>query len=314
MASLLGIVAGVGLPSAAAAAPTRVAALVPQLRPAGAPELRDRFHEAVTRGLQSGGDEVVGAAEVRLRLGASEELLNCAGTGPCVARATQTLHVDRAVATEIDVTGKDYAIKLRLVDAVGRELAKVEEPCDICTVKEADDAVARAATKLATAAKALPPEGAPSATTETPPPKVEAPPPPKVETPPPAKAETPPPTPSPVEAPPPSAPAQAEKKPFPWRAVAISSLAVGLVGVAIGIPLLAIDGQPTCSLPNPRQACPEVYNTVGGGATLLTIGIGGLAASGALFYLDHRARKKRVPTVSLMPLQGGLFVSTGGRF
>ena len=37
-------------------------------------------------------------------------------------------------------SGKDYVIKLRLLDAVGRELAKVDEPCDVCTLKEADEA------------------------------------------------------------------------------------------------------------------------------------------------------------------------------
>jgi hypothetical protein len=285
-----------------------VAALVPQVRPAAAPELRDRFHEAVTRGLQTGGDDVIGAAEVRLRLGASEEMLACAGTGPCVAHVAQTLNIDRAVATEIDVTGKDYAIKLRLVDAVGRELAKVDEPCDICTVKEADEAVARAAAKLAAAEKSLPPEA--SATKETVPPKVETPP--KLEQPPPKVEQPPPPTPEPTPTPPPAP--QAEKRPFPWRAVAISSLAVGLVGVVVGIPLLAIDGQPTCSQPNPKLTCPDVYNTVGGGAALLSLGLAGVAASGVLFYFDHRARKKRATTVTLLPLDGGFFVSAGGRF
>lgn len=292
------------LASSTAVAGSRVAALVPQVKPPAAPELRDRFHEAVTRGYATGGDEVMGASEVRLRLGASDEMLNCAGTGPCVARIAQNLRIDRAIASEIDVNGKDYVIKLRLIDAVGRELAKVDEPCDICTVKEADDAIARAAGKLAAAAKSLPPETAPPATVETPPT-----PPPKVETPPPKpKVETPPPV---TETPP--TPPPAEKKMFPWRAVAITSLVVGVVGIAIGAPLVAIDGNPTCNLPNPRTSCPDVYNTIGGGATMLTIGIAGVAASGVLFYLDHRARK-RATTVSVLPLSGGAYVSAGGRF
>ncbi|HEX6837521.1 MAG TPA: hypothetical protein VF334_13165 [Polyangia bacterium] len=296
------------LASSTAVAGSRVAALVPQVKPPAAPELRDRFHEAVTRGYATGGDEMVGAAEVRLRIGASDEMLNCSGVGPCVARIAQNLRIDRAIASEIDVNGKDYVIKLRLVDAVGRELAKVDEPCDICTVKEADDAVARAAGKLAAAAKSLPPETAPPATVETPPtppPKVETPPPPKVETPPPVTATAPTET---TPTPPPT-----EKKMFPWRAVAISSLVVGVVGIAIGAPLVAIDGNPTCNLPNPRTACPDVYNTVGGGAAMLTFGIAGVAASGVLFYMDHRARK-HAATVSVLPLSGGAYVSAGGRF
>ena len=306
MASLLGVIVLVGSTTAAAAG-ARVAALVPQVRPAASPELRDRFHEAVTRGIAASGDEVVGAAEVRLRLGATEEMLSCNGSGACVARAAQTLRIDRVVASEIDVNGKDYVIKLRLLDAVGRELAKVDEPCDICTVKEADEAIARAAGKLAAAAKALPTEAPPPATVETPP-KAETPP--RVETPPPAKTEVVTPTPQPDLTTP---PAPREKRMFPWRAVAISSLAVGVVALAIGIPLLAIDGNPTCSLPNPRQACPEVYNTLGGGAAMLTVGVIGVAASGVLFYFDHRARK-RAAGLSLLPLNGGVHLSAGGRF
>jgi hypothetical protein len=291
------------LASTSAMAAPHVAALIPLTKPAAAPELRDRFHEAVTRGF---GDEALGAAEVRLRIGASEEMLGCTGPGGCVARIAQNLHVDRLIASEIDVTGKDYVIKLRLLDGVGRELAKVDEPCDICTVKEADEAVARASGKLAAAAKALPPETAPPATVETPPPpKVETPP--KLETPPP-KVETPP---AITEPTPP--PAQREKKMFPWRAVAITSLVVGVVGIAVGAPLVAIDGNPTCNLPNPKTSCPDVYNTKGGGAAMLTLGIAGVAASGVLFYFDHRARKKAA-TVSLSPLPGGAYLSAGGTF
>ena len=321
MASLLGLgLVLVSLAPGTAAAAPKLAALVPQMKPIGAPEVRDRFHEAVTRGLTAAGDDVLGAAEVRLRLGASQELLDCAGTGACMARVAQTLGIDRGVASEIDVNGKDYVIKLRLVDAVGRELAKVEEPCDICTVKEADDAAARAAGKLAAAEKALPAETAPPATAETtPPPKVETPPP-KVEPTPPPKVEPTPPTQVEVT-PPPSTPnttaeptpQKSEKKMFPWRPVAIASLVVGVVGIAVGAPLVAIDGNPTCSSPDPRHSCANVYNTVGGGATMLTLGIAGVAASAVLFYFDHRARKQAT-TVSVSPTVGGASLSLSGRF
>jgi hypothetical protein len=166
------------------------------------------------------------------------------------------------------------------------------------------------------AAKVLGPETPPATGVTAPPPAA----PPKVAPAPPPKLETPPqPPPQPktevITTPPPEAtpPAQSEKKMFPWRAVAISSLVVGVVGLAVGIPLVAIDGNPTCNAPNPRTACPNVYNTVGGGATLLTLGIAGVAASGVLFYFDHRARK-RAATVSVLPLQGGGMLSASGRF
>ena len=46
---------------------------------------------------------------------------------------------------------------------------------------------------------------------------------------------------------------------------------------------------------------------------MLTVGIVGVAASGVLFYFDHRARK-RAATVTLLPLQGGAYLSAGGHF
>ena len=47
---------------------------------------------------------------------------------------------------------------------------------------------------------------------------------------------------------------------------------------------------------------------------MLTFGIAGLAASGVLFYFDHRARNKAQPNVVVIPTVGGAFVSTGGHF
>jgi hypothetical protein len=101
---------------------------------------------------------------------------------------------------------------------------------------------------------------------------------------------------------------------FPWRPLAITSLVLGVVGIAVGAPLVIIDGQPTCNAPMPQKSCPEVYNTVGGGGALLAFGIAGALASVPLFVLDHRARHRTVPKVSVLPLVGGAFVSAGTSF
>jgi hypothetical protein len=309
IAALLAYVS-VGASASVAIAGERVAPLLPQMRPQAAPELRDRFHEAVARGLAGGSDEIVPAAEVRMRLGSSDEMLACSGTGACVARSAQALRADKLVATEVDISGKTYAIKMRAVDAVGRELVKVDEACDICNVKEADEAVARAATKLATAVRALPPE----ATAKPPEPKEEA----TAKPPQPPKADEPisrvEPTPEPLPTPALSA-KPVEKKLPPWRPLAISAAVAGVVGLAVGISLLAIDGNPTCGKPDATHSCPEVYNTTGAGATLLTLGVLSGAASGVFFYLDHRARKKsQVAVIAVPMLSGGAFVSASGRF
>ena len=217
------------------------------------------------------------------------------------------------------IAGKDYTIRLKLLDGAGREVSKTEETCDICTVKEADEAVARATTKLLSAAK--PALSAVEATPTPPPPKAVEP------TPPPPKAVEPtPPPPKAVEPAPAPAPAQlrltdgqtTEKKMFPWRWVGIASLVAGVVGLAVGIPLVVIDGNPTCTPPaggDPRKLCKEVYNTAGGGGTLLALGAAGAAAGAVLLYLDHRARNRALQHVSVVPmLEGGVLATVGGRF
>jgi hypothetical protein len=311
------VLALIGSAGPAIAAP-KVAALVPVLRPSGAAELRDKFQDAVTRGIADGGADAIPTGEVRMRL-AGTDAFTCSGAGPCAQKAAMTLHADNTVATELVIAGKDYTIRLKLLDSVGRELAHTEESCDICTVKEADDAVARAASKLIGTNKSTM-EGGASATVVQPPPPRPTPPPP-----PPPHVETPPPTPPPstVNTPPPAAivtppPPKAEKKPIPWRGLAIGSLALGVVGIAVGAPLVAIDGNPTCTpMPgqDPKKVCKEVYNTAGGGGTLIAVGILGLAGSGVLFYFDYKSRHQPSTTVSLVPLLGGgAMASVGTRF
>lgn len=53
--------------------------------------------------------------------------------------------------------------------------------------------------------------------------------------------------------------------------------ATGLALIAGGIPLLVIDGEPTCD--GPSRSCPEVYDTGSGGWSLVAIGVAGLAAA-----------------------------------
>jgi hypothetical protein len=309
------ILAGLLAAAPALAAP-RGAALLPLLKPAGAPELRDRFHESVTRGLQSAGLEVIPAAEIRMRLGVSDEMMTCSGTGPCAARVGLLLRTDVLIAAEIDVAGKDYAIKLRALDAAGREVGRLDDSCDICTLNEADQAVTRAVAKLASQPRigeAQPPPPPPPVHTEQlpPPPPTHVEPPPPVQT----RVEPPPTPPPPVVTPPATPPAHVEAKPFPLKLVlGIGSGVVGIVFLSVGSYLVSIDGQPTCSLPDPVHHCPNVYSTVGGGGALIAFGIAGLAGAGALIYLEYRAPKPQRAQIGIVPAPGGAMATLGGRF
>ena len=306
---LLGLLVGV-----AAHGVPRVAALVPSLKPGSAPELRDRFHDAAARGITQGGVDSIPAGEVRMRLDVSEEQRSCAGPGPCAARASITLRTDRLVATEVTIAGKAFAIKVRLLDSAGREVAKLDDTCDICSIREADEAITRAVGKLVGTNRASMEDAKPAPVEVKPAPVVVEPPKPapvEPARPPETKPEPPPPT-ATTEAPKP------DKKHIPYRWLAIGSLGVGVIGLAVGIPLVVIDGRPTCNLPNPTKSCPDVYNTVGGGGVMLALGVAGLGASAALFYLDYRSRHKP-PTATVWapmvaPTSGGAAATVIGKF
>src|SRR3954465_12764745 len=140
-------VVGLTLATLPALAAPRAAALVPAMRPAAAVELRDKFHDAVSRGLSSSGRDVLAPAEVRMRLSGNDEQLQCSSAGACAARAAASLRVEYTVGSEVVIAGKDYPYRLRLLDASGKELAKTEDTCDICTQKEAEDGRTKAASR-----------------------------------------------------------------------------------------------------------------------------------------------------------------------
>lgn len=282
---------------------TRVGALPPRVTgTSAATELRDKFQDAVIRGLADPSSEVMGAAETRQRLGG--ELLACAGAA-CVPRAIAALQVERAVVTELNVTGKSYTIALKLYDARGQELTRADDACEICTVHEAEETVTKAAARLATAARSL----------------AQAPPPPTI--PPPAEPAAPvlvaPPEPSPAvqpAAPPLVASPTRTRRYVPWSALAWSSLGAGLVGLGVGVPLLVLDGRPTCNAADPVHQCPRVYDTRAGGATLVALGTLGLIASIPLFYFDWREKNRSLAALGVRggALAGGAGLQLLGRF
>ena len=289
------------------------AAMPPILKSGGStPELRDKFHEVVVQGLgtlsgPSGprgelGD-VLGASETRARLG--EELMRCGNDATCVARAATALQVNRLVTTELTVAGKSYSITMRLYDGAGKELAHTTELCEICTVREAEAAMTKTSAHLAATARTLPVEVAEA---------------PKEQPRPPVVQERPPQQPAPYVSPmqePPSGivfQAPARRKYVPWRTYGFAAIGVGIVGFAVGVPLLVLDGRPTCSTVDPTVNCPRLYHTRAGGAVMATIGVLGIVAAVPLFVLDSRDRARNPMMLGLQTERGGGQLVVRGSF
>jgi hypothetical protein len=136
--------------------------------------------------------------------------------------------------------------------------------------------------------------------------------------------------PPPPPPPPPTAtldqpPGPQPKRRWPlWPAIVAGG--AGVLGIAIGAPLIAIDGNGTNCRGDPRpdnRNCADLYSTAGGGWTLTAMGIAGLATSGVLFYLHFSSKPKEQTTarsalldrIAVAPLaDGGVFVGAGGRY
>lgn len=289
------------LTAAPAALGAKVAALQPRLSStSGTPsaELRNRFQDALARGLQqgaAGGVEVLSGSDVRARLRVAD-ILGCV-EGPCLSKAAQELTADRLVTAEIDVSGKYYSITVRLFDQGGVEMQRFSESCDICTVRQADEVLGLVAARLAPwALRPGPTDRAREAT------RAEE----RVTVTPPAPAPAPPPAP--------------ELRRTYFRVGWIAALAVGGAFMIASVPLLyyaSKDGQTNCDPSVPRKDCPTIYqgNLGAGLGLLLGAGlIGGGSVFAVLYALDHRARRGTGPRVSLLPLLDGGMLTFEGRF
>jgi hypothetical protein len=113
-------------------------------------------------------------------------------------------------------------------------------------------------------------------------------------------------TPTPPVPPPPPKPTLLQRAHgWNWKVIGFVAAGIAVVGIATGAPLVAIGGDPTCDLPEPRKTCPRVYATKGGGATLLTFGLLAAATSGTSFYLHYRWRGTRVEVTPTPTPRGG---------
>lgn len=291
-----------------------VAPLVPQMTPAKAAEIIVQFHEALANGLKKGGMSVMAPTTVRDRLKLGVENAGCF-EGGCLQTAYSMLGAKSAVTAKVDTVGKNYTIEVRYYSG-NAVVAKSAGRCDICNVAEALAATERVATEVGSKGEEPPPDQPAPTPTPTP-----APTPTPTPTPPTA-APTPAPTPTPTPTPAPTRP-RAEKRQWPlWPGITLA--AVGVVGIAVGAPLIAIDGKGTnCVGGDPlpdKSNCADLYNTATGGWLLTVMGIGALAGSGVMFYLHFTSKPKEkeragIEHFAIVPTSdGGAMLGASGRF
>ena len=305
------VAAAVGLLlSSGSARADEVAPLVPKLEPKKAPELITRFHQALAKGLKAGGLKVIAPEAVLKKLKLPAETAGCA-KGPCLSTAVGAYGGKHRLATaEIKSVGKNYTITVRLFRG-DRELGQSAGRCDICTLSEALKATTRVATEVGSKG-----EEPPVATTT---PKKPDTPPVKTDTPPKTTAVTTK-TPTKTTDTPTNEPTEGRRWPL-WPALAAAG--VGVLGVAVGIPVLGMDGEFTNCIgtPGPEgRNCADRYNTKGPGWLATGVGIVGLAASGVLLYLYIKSNRNASTantgfgSFAITPTKGGAFVGAIGRF
>ena len=234
--------------------------------------------------------------------GAGYALVPADQAATCVASeggATDPTHLSRtageceaqaAAGVQVDASAMGYAMRLLLVGSDGTVVADLQGSCDFCTEGEMVDrwselvgGVGAPTPALIAAAEAA--QGGGSVEPVAPVEPVE-----------------------PVDE---GAESSVSVSDIPWWVWAGGAASLALIGGSI--PLLVIDGDPTCD--GPLETCPEIYNTDAAGYTLLAVGIAGLGAVGVGLYLvladdeepdDAEGEAEPEAELALFPSLGGL--------
>jgi hypothetical protein len=230
---------------------------------------RGALRLSLTGGLAAAGFDVVPDEEMTLKLKSVPGLAGCETT-TCLKRLGEIVHARAALKASIEMIGTSrYLTTLQLVDTEsGRELARVDDTCEICTLSEANDAVSNAAAALK--AKLEPPRAAPA----------------------PAPQPT-----AVVTAPSPPPP---DRSTLAMRYAGFALLGVGAVGFIVGFAELGVDHSRACTPPPGFVDCPQRVDTSVGQAFGFVTGALGVSSGAVLTYFGYRKPR----TLSLAPSLG----------
>lgn len=294
----------------------KIVPLVPAMEPPKAGALLQRFHDALQAGVSKTGLTSVAASKVRAGTG-EEALPNLACAQSSCAMASQLQHgAGLAAAAAIKTAGKNYAIEVTIYRG-GDTVSTSKGRCDICTLMEAlgrTEALAQQAAQAAASAAGdseQPPTAGTSPSSATPAAPSAG-----------SSAAT-----ASGAGPAPAGRTDEGKasktKGWPlWPVLATAG--AGVLGLAVGIPLLVIDGDPTHCVGDPlpdTRNCEDIYSTSAGGWVMTAMGLASLAASGVLLYLylssrgsEKRSARAGLRQVTVAPLPGGAAIGAGGTF
>lgn len=318
-----------------------IAPLVPEIEPAPDPAIVARFHEALATGLQNARRPTLGFEQVAKATQAGGPA--CAAA-PCALAAQRALRVERAATARIGVVGRNYTIAVGLYRGMVLE-GRASGRCDVCTLAEATTALSEVAQRAARSTEAaaagnlapgVPVDQSPtraiaaagSAGAVQPPAATRSAPRPAKRSARRSRARA---RHAQQNGADPARPASPAARWPLWPALAATGVAA--VGLAIGLPLIAIDGQGTdCrgpARPDYRN-CERLYATAGGGWVMTTVALASLASAGALFYLYLTPRRQVAPRhdgsarqplalsvlrhLHVAPAAGGLWIGGGGAF
>lgn len=173
--------------------------------------------------------------------------------------------------THIQKTENNFTYTLTVTSRTGEELLRMEDSCEICNTTEALEKLSALRDRLCDRLEeknAKPPESTPAQPVPQPPKKV--PQPPKIV----AKLDAP----KPFSLPP-FKPAPPPVKLWTWMGTSLAAAAL-----VTGVVLLALDGDPNCDAPFPKQQCKERYATGAAGVSFLLVGLAGASVGGWKLY------------------------------
>jgi hypothetical protein len=125
------------------------------MEPAKAPELANRFHDALAKGAAESNWQVIAPQKVRAQRG--DKAKPC-GRASCAAETAKAMNAKASALAHIKSVGKNYHIRVWILQGT-QKIAAGETRCDICTLREALDSTEQAMAKAAKDARVKIPRG-----------------------------------------------------------------------------------------------------------------------------------------------------------